>query len=231
VPQNLTDRTEGSVIVMVDPSGKQLMYKADAFLTEQLTDELAQVLLNKKIPLYVTRATTDEIIIPAYRKITKPMLRCMAYFFRDLEISLNPFRERIKYSGRRVRFIDSPEIQSWCKESRFGLTALEWSVIEGTVLAVVERDYRANPDKIMIREIYRQLGESEDPDQLLKEWERAMRDGDRENLPRISLARLGRDILGEILRQLSESKNPKQLLTKRARALVDGRIDDLPRIR
>jgi predicted DNA-binding transcriptional regulator AlpA len=120
--------------------------------------------------------------------------------------------ERVKYSGKRLRFIDSPEIRSWCEERRFGLIALEWSVIEGTVLAVIERDYRDNPDN----------------DQLLKKWERAMRAGKREDLPRIDLSRLGSDILGEILRQLVDSKNPKQLLRKWARALLDGRFEDLP---
>ena len=136
--------------------------------------------------------------------------------------------ERVKYSGNRLRFIDSPEIRSWCEERRLGLIALEWSVIEGTVLAVIERDYRANPDKIIFQEICRQLGESEDPDQSLRKWERAMREGSGENLPRIDLARLGSDILSEILRQLLDSKNPKQLLTKWAQALVDGRFEDLP---
>jgi predicted DNA-binding transcriptional regulator AlpA len=136
--------------------------------------------------------------------------------------------ERVKYSGKRLRFIDSPEIRSWCEERRFGLIALEWSVIEGTVLAVIERDYRDNPDKIVFQEIQRRLAESDDPDQLLKKWERAMRAGKREDLPRIDLSRLGSDILGEILRQLVDSKNPKQLLRKWARALLDGRFEDLP---
>jgi len=137
---------------------------------------------------------------------------------------------RVKHSGKRVRFIDSPEIRSWCKDSRLTLIALEWSVIENTVLVVIERDYRANPDKIVLQEIDRQLGESDDPDQLLKKWERAMRDGNRQDLPRIDLARLGSDILGEILRQLLDSKNPKQLLRQWGRAVIDGHVEDLPQV-
>lgn len=101
--------------------------------------------------------------------------------------------------------------------------------IPAIVNALIERDYRADPDRFILREICRQLRESEDPDRLLKKWERARVDQHPENLPRIDLAHVGSDILAEI-RRLLDSKNPEQLLKKWARALWDQRFDDLPHI-
>jgi DNA-directed RNA polymerase subunit beta len=49
-------------------------------LTEQLTDSLSNILLGEKIPLDVVNAETGEIIIPANRKITKTLLRKLAWF-------------------------------------------------------------------------------------------------------------------------------------------------------
>jgi hypothetical protein len=93
------------------------------------------------------------------------------------------------------------------------------------------RDYRTDPEGMIIGQICRQLDESEDLDQLLKKWERAVIDRRSEDLPRVDLARHGTEVAREICRQLSESKNPKQFLRKWARALVDGRLDDLPLVR
>ena len=138
--------------------------------------------------------------------------------------------EQVKYCGKRVRFIDSPEIRAWCEYSRLGVDRLILRIIQGTVLGVIEHDYRANPDRFIVQEICRKLDESDDPDQLLEKWKRAKRDSNREDGPRLDLAHIGSGILGEILRQLIDSEDPKELLTKWARALADGRFEDLPRV-
>jgi len=138
--------------------------------------------------------------------------------------------EQVKHCGKRVRFIDSPEVRAWCEYGRRGINHLVWRIIQATVLGVIERDYRANPDRFIVQEIFRQLDESDDADQLLEKWKRAKRDSNREDGPHVDLAHIGSEILGEILRQLVDSEDPKELLTKWARALADGRFEDLPRV-
>jgi len=105
------------------------------------------------------------------------------------------------------------------------------TVIKAIVLQAFLCDYRADPDGVMVRELFRQLYESTDAEELLEKWERAVVHRRSEDLPRVDLARHGSEVAREICRQLSESKNPKQLLRKWARALVDGRLDDLPLVR
>lgn len=67
-----------------------------SLLTEQLANELAEVLLNEKVPLDIVQATTGEIIIPANRKITKPLIRYLAKSFRDIELDPSPIRQKIR---------------------------------------------------------------------------------------------------------------------------------------
>jgi hypothetical protein len=143
-----------------------------------------------------------------------------------------------KIPGQRVnrqkpyRYFDSPEIRKWCEVNRKRLSRIErlHAFIPAIVSAVIERDYRADPDRFILREIDSQLCESQDPDRLLEKWERARGDRHTEDLPRIDLAHAGREILAQICRQLVDSKNPEQLLKKWARALWDQRFDDLPHI-
>jgi hypothetical protein len=143
-----------------------------------------------------------------------------------------------KIPGRRSnrrkphRFIESPEIRMWCGVKRNRLSRRETGLIfiEGILRAVIARDYRADPDRFILREICRQLRESEDPDRLVKKWERARVARHPEDLPRIDLAHAGSHILVEIRRQLLDSKNPEQLLKKWARALWDQRFEDLPHV-
>ena len=64
-------------------------------LHEQLTEALANILLNEKIPLDVVNAQTGEIIIPANRKITKQLLRKLASVYDHVEIDPSPIRNKI----------------------------------------------------------------------------------------------------------------------------------------
>jgi len=131
-------------------------------------------------------------------------------------------------SGKQPRFVDSPEIGAFCKGLQSDPNLI--AIIEGTVLEIIRRDYFPDlVDKMIIPEMYRQLSESNDPDQLLKKWERARVEGRPKDLPHISLAHLGSEALAEMLRQLLDSKDPGQLLKKWGRAIVDRRPGDLPR--
>jgi DNA-directed RNA polymerase subunit beta len=65
-------------------------------LYEQLTEGLANVLLGEKIPLDVVNGESGEIIIPAYRKITKMLLRKLAGVYNVVEIDPSPIRNKIR---------------------------------------------------------------------------------------------------------------------------------------
>ena len=64
-------------------------------LREDLTEALSNILLGEKIPLDVKNGDTDEIIIPANRKITKTLLRRLAAVSRYIEIDPSPVKIKI----------------------------------------------------------------------------------------------------------------------------------------
>ena len=64
-------------------------------LIEQLTSKLSDRLLGEKIPLEVTRAGSNEVIIPANRKITKTLLRKLAVHHDEIEMNESPVRNQI----------------------------------------------------------------------------------------------------------------------------------------
>ncbi len=64
-------------------------------LIEQLTSKLSDRLLGEKIPLEVTRVGTNELIIPANRKITKTLLRKLAVCHDQIEMNESPVRNQI----------------------------------------------------------------------------------------------------------------------------------------
>jgi hypothetical protein len=76
-------------------------------LYEELTEALAEVLLNEKIPLDVVNAETGEIIIPANRKITKTLLRRMSRVHQHLDIDPSPVRNKVReiISSFEPRFV------------------------------------------------------------------------------------------------------------------------------
>ncbi|CAA6677500.1 MULTISPECIES: DNA-directed RNA polymerase subunit beta [unclassified Lentimonas] len=93
-------------------------------LREDLTEALSNILLGEKIPLDVKNGDTDEIIIPANRKITKTLLRRLAAVSKHIEIDPSPVKIKImeivsNYQGkfdeldydreRKVEGIDSGE--------------------------------------------------------------------------------------------------------------------------
>jgi DNA-directed RNA polymerase subunit beta len=64
-------------------------------LREGLTEALSNILLGEKIPLDVINGETNEIIIPANRKITKTLLRKLAAVSKHVEIDPSPVRIKI----------------------------------------------------------------------------------------------------------------------------------------
>jgi DNA-directed RNA polymerase subunit beta len=93
-------------------------------LREDLTEALSNILLGEKIPLDVKNGDTDEVIIPANRKITKTLLRRLAAVSKHIEIDPSPVKIKImeivsNYQGkfdeldydreRKIEGIDSGE--------------------------------------------------------------------------------------------------------------------------
>jgi DNA-directed RNA polymerase subunit beta len=64
-------------------------------LREGLTESLSNILLGEKIPLDVINSETNEVIIPANRKITKTLLRKLAAVAKHIEIDPSPVRIKI----------------------------------------------------------------------------------------------------------------------------------------
>lgn len=64
-------------------------------LREELTEALSNILLGEKIPLDIINGATNEVIIPANRKITKTLLRRLASTPDDLQIEQSPVRVKI----------------------------------------------------------------------------------------------------------------------------------------
>jgi DNA-directed RNA polymerase subunit beta len=64
-------------------------------LTEDLTEALSNILLGEKIPLDVMNMETNDVIIPANRKITKTLLRKLAANYQHIEIDPSPIRIKI----------------------------------------------------------------------------------------------------------------------------------------
>ena len=64
-------------------------------LKENLTESLSNILLGEKIPLDVINMESNEIIIPANRKITKTLLRRLAAVYKTVEIDPSPVRIKI----------------------------------------------------------------------------------------------------------------------------------------
>ncbi|MDR2862525.1 MAG: DNA-directed RNA polymerase subunit beta [Puniceicoccales bacterium] len=64
-------------------------------LRDDLTESLSNILLGEKIPLDVSNAETDEVIIPANRKITKTLLRRLAAVSRSIKMENSPVKIKI----------------------------------------------------------------------------------------------------------------------------------------
>ena len=77
-------------------------------LRNDLTESLSNILLGEKIPLDVRNSDTDEIIIPANRKITKTLLRKLAAVHKHVDIDPSPVRIKVMeiISSYQTKFND-----------------------------------------------------------------------------------------------------------------------------
>ena len=77
-------------------------------LRNDLTESLSNILLGEKIPLDVRNSDTDEIIIPANRKITKTLLRKLAAVHKYVDIDPSPVRIKVMeiISSYQTKFND-----------------------------------------------------------------------------------------------------------------------------
>jgi len=80
-------------------------------LEEELTTSLSNILLGEKIPLDVLDVETQEIIIPANRKITKTLLARLAKAHDHIQIENSPVQQKIEeiINGFRPKFADLTE--------------------------------------------------------------------------------------------------------------------------
>ncbi len=69
--------------------------KKRAALEDDLTTALSNILLGEKIPLDVINSRTDDVIIPANRKITKTLLANLAKNHDDVYIESSPVQQKI----------------------------------------------------------------------------------------------------------------------------------------
>jgi len=82
-----------------------------AALEEELTTALSNILLGEKIPLDVLDVETQEIIIPANRKITKTLLAKLAKAHDHIQIENSPVQQKIEeiINGFRPKFAEVAE--------------------------------------------------------------------------------------------------------------------------
>jgi len=85
----LADRKRQQKAKLDDYTRREEEIRAD------LTDALSNILLGEKIPLDVVNAQTGDVIIPAYRKITKTLLRKLAAAADVISIDPSPIQQKI----------------------------------------------------------------------------------------------------------------------------------------
>ncbi|MDD4102400.1 MAG: DNA-directed RNA polymerase subunit beta, partial [Kiritimatiellae bacterium] len=80
-------------------------------LEDELTTALSNILLGEKIPLDVLDVESNEIIIPANRKITKTLLAKLAKAHNHIQIENSPVQQKIEeiINGFRPKFEDLDE--------------------------------------------------------------------------------------------------------------------------
>jgi len=65
-------------------------------IVEELIKEFEKMLLRDRLPVDVSDSETGQIIIPAFVRITKPLIRQMAKAYKSLEVESSQYRPRIQ---------------------------------------------------------------------------------------------------------------------------------------
>ena len=63
---------------------------------EYLTEQLSYLLLGEKIPLDIVDGMSGELLIPAYRRITKTLLKKVAANYKNAECDPSPVRNKLR---------------------------------------------------------------------------------------------------------------------------------------
>lgn len=63
---------------------------------EYLTEQLSNLLLGEKLPLDIVDGMSGELLIPAYRRITKTLLKKVAANYKNAECDPSPVRNKLR---------------------------------------------------------------------------------------------------------------------------------------
>lgn len=102
-PEGSRKRKSGKRVRESRPADRKKKHEA---LVRELTEELSKMLLGEKIPLDVLDAETNELLIPANRKITKKLLARLAERHNHVQIDNSPVQLSIEQiiDGFRPKF-------------------------------------------------------------------------------------------------------------------------------
>ena len=115
-------------------------------LRDDLTDAFSSILLGEKIPLDIYDSETDEVIIPANRKITKTLLRRLALSGKNINISQSPVKTKImEIIDLHQKKFDDLEV-----ERRQRVEAIEAGDIDDSGMVKSVKVYIANRRKIQV---------------------------------------------------------------------------------
>ena len=121
-----------------------------AQLTEDLTEALSNILLGEKIPLDVTNSDTEDVIIPANRKITKTLLRKLAASYAYIEIDPSPIRIKIMgiIDEYRSKFTEATADQKRSLERAGSGEEMDAGIVKSVKVYIAEKKKLSVGDKM-----------------------------------------------------------------------------------
>jgi len=119
-------------------------------LTEDLTESLSNILLGEKIPLDVVNTDSNDIIIPANRKITKTLLRKLAADYEHVEIDPSPIRIKIMgiIDEYRGKFTEARDDKDRSLERAGSGEELDAGIVKSVKVYIAEKKKLAVGDKM-----------------------------------------------------------------------------------
>lgn len=129
----------------IKKTNEEFRVQADS-IRDSLTEAFSSILLGEKIPLDIIDKETDEVILPANRKITKTLLRRLAACGKNIEMANSPVRTKIMeiMDVYQVKF-DDLEAERLRK-----IEAIEAGNIDDTGIIKNVKVYIANKRKIQV---------------------------------------------------------------------------------
>jgi len=119
-------------------------------LEDELTTALSNILLGEKIPLDVLDVESNEIIIPANRKITKTLLAKLAKVHNHIQIENSPVQQKIEeiINGFSAKFEDMDESNSKGEFAEVDGIIDEGGVIKQVRVYIAEKKNLSVGDKL-----------------------------------------------------------------------------------